>query len=117
VIYAKKLYIPFLIPFSVVILILTFHANVHADYQTNLVYEGYLQDSSGDIDVGSFSVPVIYDWNNDGKKDFLVGQNNAGNGYVSFYDNQGTNISPFFTTSTYIQACFNTCIINVSSAG
>jgi hypothetical protein len=58
--------------------------------------------SSIPLDVGSYSVPNAYDWNNDGKKDLLVGQ--FLNGKVRLYLNSGTDASPIFTTFTFLQA-------------
>lgn len=97
-------------------------ANAFADYATNLVFSGYIQDASGDIDVDAYSVPVVYDWNSDGKKDLLVGQRfnhpvEGQNGYISFYENIGTNDSPFFDSSGLIQACFDSCNLLVFGSG
>jgi len=96
-------------------------SNVQADYQTNLNFYGYIQDSSGNIDVGTYSVPVVYDWNSDGKKDLLVGQNyfdgNASHGYVTYFENQGTNALPSFGTGTYIQSCAPCSSLDVAAGG
>ena len=93
--------------------IMSMNTSAYADYLTNLVFNGYIQDSSGDIDVGSFSVPVVYDWNSDGKKDLLVGQRfndaSGAHGYVSFFENVGTNSLPLFNSPTYIEACNTVC--------
>ncbi len=94
-----------------------FSSNLYADYQTSLVFQGYIQDGLSDLDISSYSVPFVYDWDSDGKKDLLVGQNNGSNGYVSFYENLGTNDSPAFNGSTYIQACDGTCTLNVAGSG
>jgi hypothetical protein len=61
------------------------------------------------LDVGTFCVPNVYDWNNDGKKDLLVG---VGVGAAPYYDsgkirlylNSGTDASPVFTNFSWIQA-------------
>jgi len=55
-----------------------------------------------DLDVGSYSIPKVWDWDNDGRKDLIVGQ--ATGGYVRLYLNSGTDAAPVFTTFTYIQA-------------
>ncbi len=47
-------------------------------------------------DVGSYSAPYIDDWNEDGKKDLLVG-NSAGT--VKLLINTGTNAAPVFTSA------------------
>ncbi len=48
------------------------------------------------------SVPCVVDWNEDGKKDLLVGCFYYGNVYL--YLNSGTNSEPIFTTGTMLQA-------------
>lgn len=52
------------------------------------------------IDVGYNSDPDIVDWNEDGKKDLIVGQETSG--YIRLYLNQGTNSNPVFTTFSYV---------------
>ncbi len=54
------------------------------------------------LDVGTYAIPNVCDWNNDGKKDLIVGQ--FTNGKVRLYLNSGTDSSPVFTTFTFIQA-------------
>jgi hypothetical protein len=103
------------IVFSLPIIIST---TAHAAYSTNLAYMGYIQDGSGDIDVGNYSVPVVYDWNSDGAKDLLVGQNNANHGYVTYFENQGTNASPSFGSGHWIQSCTTACSpLDVAAGG
>ncbi|MBI4825719.1 MAG: VCBS repeat-containing protein [Nitrospirae bacterium] len=88
---------------------LIFSGNACADYLTKLDHGRYLQDASGDIVTGLWSVPVVYDWNGDGNKDLLIGQSNSNNGYVSYYENTGTDDEPFFSAPSYIQACSPSC--------
>jgi hypothetical protein len=38
--------------------------------------------------------PTVVDWNNDGLKDLLVGEYQAG--YITLFLNQGTDINPVF---------------------
>lgn len=54
-----------------------------------------------DVKVGHL-VPHVCDWNNDGKKDLLVGQ--FLNGAIRLYLNQGTNAAPVFGESSFLQA-------------
>ncbi|MBN2088212.1 choice-of-anchor D domain-containing protein [candidate division KSB1 bacterium] len=49
-----------------------------------------------------YSVPCVVDWNNDGKKDLLIGC--FYNGSIYFYRNWGTNNAPVFTTSSKLRA-------------
>ena len=52
-----------------------------------------LKDGSGHLDPGSTVSPVVFDWDNDGRKDVLVGNDN---GKIYFYQNKGTNAAPTF---------------------
>lgn len=52
--------------------------------------------NSGDLDVGSYSSPAIVDWNGDGKKDLVVG-NQSGKVYV--FLNIGQDNSPLYTSN------------------
>ena len=51
----------------------------------------YIIADSVIIDAGSYSVPNVYDWNNDGRKDLLVGNTY---GWVYVYINEGTDENP-----------------------
>ena len=53
------------------------------------------------IDVGNNSNPDVVDWDEDGKKDLIIGSE-SGTGTVRLYLNQGTNANPVFTTFSYI---------------
>ena len=110
---SKKCLALILIP-SLLFILAVSVVNSYASYQSSLSFTGYLQDANGDIDAGDFSVPLVYDWNSDGIKDLLVGSRTGTaqtgyHGYVSFYENIGTNSSPVFGSSSYIQACSTTC--------
>lgn len=66
-------------------------------------YEPEFLFSQGDtIDVILYSSPIICDWDNDGDKDLLVGQ--FFHGYISFYENIGTNYAPVFGDSHFLYA-------------
>jgi len=54
-----------------------------------------------DIEIGHL-VPRACDWNNDGKKDLIVGQ--FGGGAIRLYLNQGTDAAPVFAESSMLQA-------------
>jgi hypothetical protein len=56
--------------------------------------------SGAKIDVGNNSNPEINDWNEDGKKDLLIGTE-SGTGTIRIYLNQGTDADPVFTTFGY----------------
>jgi hypothetical protein len=46
--------------------------------------------------------PCMVDWDGDNLKDLLVGQYTGGK--MRFYPNSGSNISPVFTTFSYMQS-------------
>jgi hypothetical protein len=54
----------------------------------------------GDISVGIRATPSVVDWNNDGKKDLVVG---AYSGKISVYINEGTDTAPDFLTVIFAQ--------------
>ena len=47
-------------------------------------------------------VPCVADWNNDGKKDLLVGQFSGG--IIQVYLNRGTDVAPVFKNSNSLRA-------------
>jgi hypothetical protein len=63
-----------------------------------------VQVGAGAIDVDSYSVPAIVDWNLDGVRDLVVGEKTADNtGKVRIYLNTGTAEWPTFDTFSYAQ--------------
>ncbi len=52
-----------------------------------------------DIDVGSRATPTVVDWNNDGRKDLVVG---ALNGRAYLYVNEGTDAAPDFRREQFV---------------
>ncbi len=67
----------------------------------NLTDDGYLVADGAYIIADNNSWPTVYDWDEDGRKDLLVGQEGIGqpcNVYV--YLNEGTNAAPVFGDST-----------------
>lgn len=66
-----------------------------------------------DLDAGSRVIPFVIDFNNDGKKDLVVGNSS---GDVSLYLNSGTNQAPVFTNGYAFQvdAGIQTGIIDLS---
>ncbi len=64
-----------------------------------------IQANGSDLNVGAYAIPRVYDWNNDGKKDLIIGEHAVyGSGKVRLYLNSGTDANPVFTTPTFIQA-------------
>ena len=99
--------------FILLLLLIAFSTSAKADYATSLSFNGYILGSSGPIDVGDYSVPLVYDWNSDGRKDLIIGSKTIApspyNGYVKYYENTGTDSSPVFGSSSNIQSCTLTC--------
>lgn len=56
----------------------------------------------GERDIGEegYSAPQVIDWDNDEKKDLIIGDKQ---GYIWFYKNQGTNKNPIFTIGVKLQ--------------
>jgi len=52
--------------------------------------------TGGALSVDRHSAPEIVDWNNDGKKDILIGQ--FAYGYIWLFINTGTELNPAFTS-------------------
>ncbi|MCP4712582.1 MAG: hypothetical protein GY869_28490 [Planctomycetes bacterium] len=66
--------------------------------------EGVLLEADGkaiDIEVGHL-VPVVVDWNEDGKKDLLIGQFKSGK--ISLYLNEGTDTNPKLKFTEHLKA-------------
>jgi len=74
--------------------------NIGSVGNPQLTFDSYLQVNSIDIDVGDYSFPWINDWNEDGKKDLLVGESD---GVVTLFINNGTDANPIFTSETSIR--------------
>lgn len=109
--------------FVLILVMLLLSTRYYADYQTTLLPGIYIQDGSSDLKANNWSVPFVYDWNSNGKRDLLVGsryieKNNISYGYVSFYDNTGTDTEPSFNGSIKVEACTNKCVaLNVTADG
>jgi hypothetical protein len=58
-----------------------------------LTYRGQIQAGGSAIHVNTLSIPVVNDWDQDGRKDLIVGNNDAN---IRVYLNVGTNASPMF---------------------
>jgi hypothetical protein len=61
-----------------------------------------LQAAGQTLDVGTYAIPCVADWNGDGRKDLLVGYQTAGK--IALYLNEGSDANPAFTTSVNLQA-------------
>ncbi|MFO7676560.1 MAG: hypothetical protein R6X12_09625 [bacterium] len=54
------------------------------------------------IDLGYYTAPVMFDWNEDGRKDMVVGQFSYG--HIAFFENVGDDSAPEFASHEYLQA-------------
>jgi hypothetical protein len=79
--------------------LITLFINIGTNSSPVLSSLGYLQAGTANLDVGLRAAPLVVDWNNDGNKDLLVGNDN---GFIKLFLNSGTNASPVFTTFTYL---------------
>ena len=61
-----------------------------------------VQDSGVPIDVGYYGAPTMYDLNQDGAKDLVVGQFDQGK--IRRYANQGSDTAPYFSGYTFYQS-------------
>ncbi len=67
-----------------------------------LTSEGRIQAGSADLDVGNNSAPFVYDWNNDGLLDLIVGRESTSGGSVHLFLNQGTAENAVFDGFTAV---------------
>jgi hypothetical protein len=79
----------------------TLFLNVGTNSNPQLTNTGHIQVSGSDLNVGLNASPVVVDWNNDGKKDLVTGNDP---GYIYLLLNQGTNAAPVFNTITTIKS-------------
>lgn len=63
-----------------------------------------LSTPQGRIDVGHNSAPEVFDWNNDGLPDVLVGRADPWPGSVILYTNSGTPEDPLLADSCFLDA-------------
>ena len=108
----KKLFIIILI--FLLIFILRLNMSYYHDYQTSFLPGIFIQDRGSDLISNRWSAPIVIDWNNDGKKDLLIGNRNndnetQSNGYISLYQNKGTDSHPVFDGFYYVQVCSDQC--------
>ena len=61
-----------------------------------------LNDNGTPIDVGYYGAPTMYDWNQDGAKDLILGQFDQGK--IRLYLNQGPDTAPAFNGYTFFQS-------------
>ena len=60
----------------------------------------YIQNGSSPLQADIYTAPTAVDWNNDGKKDLVVGQFTSG--YVWAFLNTGADANPVFNGGSLI---------------
>ena len=81
--------------------------NTGTDDTPQFAAQTLIQDSGANLDAGSYSHPVAFDWDRDGKTDLLIGDSG---GQVKFYHNVGTDAAPAFSGSELLVAGAGTTI-------
>jgi len=61
-----------------------------------------VEDAGVPIDVGYYGAPTMYDWNDDGAKDLILGQYDSGK--IRLYLNQGSDTAPDFNGYTFFRS-------------
>jgi hypothetical protein len=75
--------------------------NIGTPSVPNLRNNGHLQAGGVDIDVSQLAIPVVNDWDEDGDKDLIVGNDVAD---IKIFINTGTNSNPILSPSVLLQA-------------
>ncbi|MCP4727342.1 MAG: T9SS type A sorting domain-containing protein [bacterium] len=91
---------------------ITLFLNTGTNSDPILTKSGFIQADSSDLNVGLRAAPVVVDWNNDGKKDLVAGNND---GYIMVYLNTGENDSPVFDTYSFVYAGSSMIVLSRSS--
>lgn len=71
----------------------------------DLLGHEFIQSQGQEIIVGGYSVPIVCDWNNDDRKDLIIGeQPTSSTGKIRIYLNTGTEANPIFNSYFYVQS-------------
>lgn len=62
-----------------------------------------LESGGVPLDAGTYATPTVVDWNNDGRRDLLIGQHES-EGKIRLYLNSGTDAAPAFSGWSYLQS-------------
>ena len=75
--------------------------NTGTDSSPAFAAASFVQAGGGNLNVGYYASPAVADWNQDGKKDLLVGDYY---GEVRYFENVGTDAVPVFGSGQLLQA-------------
>ena len=77
-----------------------YYQNIGTNDKPVFLNKEVIKEGEKDLNVGSNAAPCVVDWNEDGKKDLIVG---AGDGKIYYYQNVGTNDKPVFINKGMIK--------------
>lgn len=80
---------------------MTLYLNTGTNNNPTLTNSGRIKVGANDYNDGEKATPVVNDWNQDGKKDLVVG---AEDGRIRLLINTGTNSNPVFNSIQYVKA-------------
>jgi len=82
-------------------LLLLFAVQARADMPG--VAQGFkIQDGAHDLMLSAHTNATVVDWNNDGRKDLLVGEYTGG--YITLFLNEGTDLNPLFDGGVRVES-------------
>lgn len=99
---------------AILFLLLLSVGTLNAGLPPALDSEVYILDGANPLSVGTRSAVTVIDWNNDNKKDLVVGD---GTGYVWLFLNQGTDLDPLFNGGSMIESNGVPIRVDISSSG
>jgi len=108
---------------SIILLVFILNTFRFGDFETTLEQAGFIRNGSSDLIAKRWPVPVVYDWDGDGRKDILIGHNEespdgSAHGRISFFRNTGSDTSPLFNGSVFLRSCSDTCTtLEISAFG
>jgi hypothetical protein len=112
--FSRRLHAFYLILFVAVAITLFWILIIKKDKTPRLLPGIYIQEGSKDLNAGYWTVPVVYDWDSDGRIDLLVGQRyddgRVKHGYISFFKNTGIGNDHYFKGSSWLKIRGECCL-------
>jgi len=88
-----------------------YYENIGSATDPQLTDQGLLMDGTQTLDVGDLAMPLVHDWDEDGRKDLVIGTDGL---TIVIYLNVGTNEAPEFDGYTPIETEFSISEIKIS---